>query len=126
MRNSKVIIKTGTADDFFVRLKDTARKLDNKEIIKPAHIITFEDPSDMISFLSPKKMELINAIKTNPLKTITELAETLHRNRSSVSKDINSMAEVGIVKVDKVNNPGHGVAKRVSLSFDKLVLQAAI
>lgn len=122
---TNVIIKYGTEEDFFNNARSIMQKLDKGEIVEPAHIITFGDPVDMVKFLTPKKLEMINLIRSNPSKTITELAVSLKRNRSSVSRDINSMADVGIIKVDPVNNPGHGRSKIVNLMHDTFLLQAA-
>lgn len=55
MQKKNVIIKIGSSDDFFSRIKQVCKKIDNNEQIQPAHIITFEDPVDLAKFLTPKK-----------------------------------------------------------------------
>ena len=126
MQHNNAIIKIGNSDEFFSRIKQVCKKLDRKETVQSAHIITFEDPIDLIRFLTPKKMEIINTIKNNPQTTVTMLSELLRRDRSSVQKDIVNLTEVGIVKIDRVNNPGHGIKKLISLAYEKLTLQASI
>lgn len=122
---TKTVIKIGTEADFFSNARKVMQKLDKKELIEDAHIITFGDPVDMMKFMTPKKLEVISLIKSSPAKTITEIAAALKRNRSAVSRDINSMADVGIVKIDSVNNPGHGKAKIVNLMHENFLLQAS-
>lgn len=126
MRHNNAIIKVGSSDEFFSRIKQVCKKLDKNEIVQTAHIITFEDPIDLTKFLTPKKIEIINVVKRNPQTTVTRLSEILHRDRSSVQKDIVSMANVGILKVNDVINPGHGIKKLISLAYEKLTLQASI
>lgn len=126
MQHSNAVIKVGNPDEFFSRIKQVCKKLDKKEKIQTAHIITFEDPIDLTRFITPKKIEIINVVKSNPQATVTELSEILHRDRSSVQKDIISMANIGILKVNSVTNPGHGIKKLISLAYEKLTLQAEI
>jgi predicted transcriptional regulator len=126
MKKSNIMIGLGSVEDFFATAKEIAHKLDKKEMVEPAHIVTFADPSDLIKFLSPKKMEVINFIKTHPQKTIKEISHLLQRNRSSISKDINSMIDAGIVKINVVKDPEQGFIKKIGLFYDKIVLQAAL
>lgn len=65
-------------------------------------------------------------VKNNPQSTVTKLSKMLHRDRSSVQKDIASMANVGILTVNEVTNPGHGIRKLISLAYEKLTLQISI
>lgn len=122
--NNNIVVTNGTVDEFFSRVKKLAQQIDRGEILESSHTITFEDPNDMIKFLSPKKMAVIKAIKSHPANTITDLARFVERNRSSVSKDIKEMVKFGIVTIENKINPGHGQSKIVNLAFPKLTLQA--
>lgn len=126
MPNNNAIIKLGSSDEFFSRIKQVCQKLDNREAVESSHIITFEDPVDLAKFLTPKKLEILNAIKLNPKTTVTRLSSILHRDRSAVQKDISSMTEIGILNVHEEKNPGHGIHKLISLAYEKLTLQASI
>lgn len=124
MKNLNLKLKNGSVEEFFTESKKYAKKFDKKKVVSDSNIIIFEDPSELIKFLSPKKIALINTIKQHPLDTITNIAKYLNRDRASVSRDIKSMAEVGMVKVQTKSNSGHGLAKTVDLSFQNLTLQA--
>lgn len=122
---NKVIIKTGTVDDFFANARKMALALDRRETLNGTSTITFEDPHDMFKFLSPKRMEVYAAIKHHP-DSITNIAKFIERNRSSVSKDIKELLRAGIVKIDNIVNPGHGRLKIVKLAYPQVVLQASL
>lgn len=125
MKNTdNITVKSGNADEFFSRVRKIAKKFDKGEVVDSSNTITFEDPADMIKFLSPARIAVIQAIKSHPATTITNIARFVERNQSSVSKDIKEMVKFGIVKVEKGINPGHGQAKFVNLAFPTLILQA--
>lgn len=126
MNKNNLQIKLGNEEDFFKQALSIAKKLDNKELIKSEHIIMFEDPEEMLQFLTPKKREVINAIRVHPWSSITEISKFVQRNVSSVSRDINSMIQVGILEVEDAINPGHGKVRRVSVPFDNMTLQASL
>jgi predicted transcriptional regulator len=113
MRKSKklnemiVNVRTETADEFFARGKLTAKQLDKGEKISPSRIISFEDPEDLIKFLTQTKRALVAAIRKKP-NSISGLANELHRSRSAIDKDIQMLESVGIVESEYVANPGHG------------------
>jgi predicted transcriptional regulator len=113
MRKSKklneiiVHVKTETMDDFFNRGKSLAKRLDKGEKVTSQRIVSFEDPEDLIKFLTQNKRALLAAIRKKP-KSISSLANELHRSRSSIDKDIQMLEAIGIVESEYVSNPGHG------------------
>ena len=64
MKNSKsILIKTGSVDQFFADLKSTMRAADEGKPIKSSCTFVFEDPLEMLHFLSETKINLIKAIR---------------------------------------------------------------
>jgi uncharacterized protein (TIGR03905 family) len=47
MRN--VTVNTGTTEEFFAHVRETAKQLDRGEVPKPEFTVTFEDPDDMFA-----------------------------------------------------------------------------
>ena len=112
-RNLKTIVCTGNSKDFFDRGLKLAKSLDEKKTITTRRrIITFEDPKDMIKFISDKKMTLMKLIRTKP-DSVTKLAKILRRQRSSVDRDIRVLEAYGLVKTHYSVHPGHGRYKVV-------------
>ena len=79
-KRSKVLV--GTADDFFKRSLARAQKLDRGEKLLPEMRITFEDPAELMRALTAKRVDLIAAIRKNPVG-LSELAQMLNRDRAA-------------------------------------------
>lgn len=99
-------VKTESVEDFFARGKRKAQLLDQNNSILPERIISFEDPKDLIKFLTEAKLILLAAIRKKP-DSISGLANKLHRSRSAIDKDVQLLESVGIVQSEYVINPGH-------------------
>jgi|GEM_PF-3312287 len=81
----RVLIKTGSIDQFFDNLKNTMRAADKGRRLKRSYKFTFEDPLEMLQFLSETKINLIKIIRRRP-DSITNIAKAIRRNRAAVQK----------------------------------------
>lgn len=121
-------VKIESREDFFERGKLTAMHLDKGKPIVPKRTISFEDPKDLIKFLTTAKLALLAAIRKSP-DSVSTLAHKLHRSRSAIDKDVQLLEAVGIVESKYVNNPGHGrrrIIKAVDSQPIKLQVEAVI
>lgn len=121
-------VKTESVDDFFARGKRIAKMLDKGEKITPSRIISFEDPEDLIEFLTKTKQALLAALRKKP-DSITGLAHTLHRSRAAIDKDVKQLEAIGILVSEYVINPGHGrcrIIKPIDNNPIKLHVETAI
>lgn len=50
MTMRKITVNTGSAEEFFKRGRDIARKVDRGESLEPEHTLTFEDLDDLKKF----------------------------------------------------------------------------
>ncbi|HEX4045556.1 MAG TPA: MarR family transcriptional regulator [Gammaproteobacteria bacterium] len=131
LRKSKEIIftvKTEAIDKFFERGKNTAKLLDAGKQILPRRVISFEDPKDLIKFLTEAKLILLAAIRKKP-DSISGLAHRLHRSRSAIDKDVQLLESIKIVESEYVINPGHGrcrIIKTIDSRPIKLQVEATI
>ena len=123
MRNA--IVRTGTPDEFFAHLREIARQIDLGKIPKPEFILTFEDPADMFAVMTPARLELFRAAKSGP-SSITAIAQRLHRDRSTVKKDIDILVAAGLLNIEEASLPGHGRQKFVRATADRIQLQATV
>lgn len=107
-QNEMIIdVKMETVEEFFERGKLTAKQLDKGEKVLSRRVISFENPEDLVKFLTQTKLALLAAIRRKP-SSITSLANKLHRSRSAIDKDIQMLESIGIVESEYVSNPGHG------------------
>ena len=126
IKSSLLKVRPGSVKDFFSTVKSVMRSADKGEAIKPRiRTLSFEDPTEMLHFLSSVKLKLIHRIRQHP-DSITNLAKDTHRKISAVRRDINELEKVGIVRIYRVINPGHGHHKIVELTAKKLKLEASI
>lgn len=86
----RLIITTGTEEDFFKRGRRVAKDLDAGRTIEQQTIISFEDPTDMMRLISSSRLNLFKEIKREP-GSIGRIAERLNRDRSAVKRDIDGV-----------------------------------
>jgi predicted transcriptional regulator len=121
----RVTVTLGDEDAFFARGKTIAALADAGKPIPNEWIISFGDPADLLKILTPARLELIGALKSGP-SSITAISDRLHRDRSSVSKDVEQLQVCGLLKVVQKVLPGHGKQKEVSLTAPRMQLQAML
>ena len=123
MRNE--IVKTGTTEEYFAHVREIAKQIDRGEVPKPEFTLTFEDPADMFAVMTPARLELFRAAKAGPA-SITAIAHRLHRDRSTVKKDVDVLVAAGLLDIEEVPLPGHGRQKFVRATADMIQLQAVV
>ena len=122
---SKQIIRTGDVASFFDRARTAARKADHGGKFEGTVTLSFEDPQRMFTVLSEARRRLMAEILREP-KSISELSTTLHRNRSSITKDVSLLESMGLVVSQKQINPGHGIQKVVRSVAPRIEMVATL
>lgn len=124
-KQKKITVKTGSSLEFMDKVKELMCTADQGKPVKPSHTLTFEEPSEMLAFLSKTRIKLINEIRKSPT-SITKIAQLVKRNRAAVYRDIQEMELFGLVKISEAVNPGHGRHKIVQAAALGLKLEAYI
>jgi predicted transcriptional regulator len=88
-------------------------------------IITFADPLDMAECLTVQRLRLWQVVRKKHL-SISALAEELGRNRGSVTRDVNTLKGLGILRLREQVNPGHGVLQIVEPVAQRLEMRVAL
>lgn len=122
---NKLIIKTGTEEDFFARGRHLAKLADQGEIIAENRIISFEDPADVMKLITTTRLALFRTIKEAP-GSITDIAARLHRDRSAVKRDLDELEQVGLITIEEKVLPGHGRMKEVRAAAPRFQLIAEV
>ena len=118
-------LKTSTENEFFARGIDIARRADGGVAMPEELTVSFEDPSELLKLLSTARLDVFRAIKERP-DSITGVAQRLSRDRSAVKRDIDQLAEAGLVTIEIKSLPGHGRQKEVRPVADRFRLEAVL
>jgi predicted transcriptional regulator len=122
---SKVLVQTSDAVGFFDRARAVAQKADRGDFFEEKLTLSFEEPKRMFEVLSEQRRRLMSEVMREP-KTINELSKSLHRNRSSIAKDVGLLERAGLVTSHKQPNPGHGVQRLVCAVAAKIEVSATL
>jgi predicted transcriptional regulator len=107
------------------RSLDRARRRDKGERLEAQRVITFEDPLMMIECLTVQRIRLCQVVRKKRL-SISALAEELGRNRGSVTRDVNKLKKLGLLRLREEVNPGHGVVQIVEPAAQKFEMRIAL
>ncbi|MBL0165754.1 MAG: MarR family transcriptional regulator [Propionivibrio sp.] len=122
---TKIVIRTDDVAGFFSRAKDAARRADQGSAFEGKVTLSFEDPQTMFTVLSAGRRRLMLEVLHEP-KTINELSQRLHRNRSSITKDVGLLEKLGLIVSERRSNPGHGIQKIVQSVAPKIEMVATL
>ena len=95
MRVREVEIKFGSLEDMKREILESEGKDKN--------VIYIPDAKVFSKLFSPKRIELLRAIKNNPELGVGELAELLGRKQEAVSRDISFLKAWGIIETGYEN-----------------------
>ena len=122
---TKIVIRTDDVTSFFLRAKDAARRADQGGVFEGKLTLSFEDPQKMFTVLSKSRRRLMLEVMHEP-RTINELSHRLHRNRSSITKDVGLLEKIGLLVSLRQVNPGHGIQKVVRSVAPKIEMVATL
>ena len=120
-----ITIKAGNEQDFFRRGKVLARMADAGQPMPEERTVSFEDPADLLRLLTASRLDLFRSVKSEP-GSITVVAARLHRDRSAVKRDVDQLAQAGLVTIETKTLPGHGHMKEVRASAACFRLEAMV
>ena len=122
---TKIVTRADDVAGFFSRAKDAAGRADRGEAFEGKVTLSFEDPQRMFTVLSQARRRLMLEVMRQP-RTINELSQRLHRNRSTVTKDVGLLEKMGLLVSQRQTNPGHGIQKLVRSVAPKIEMVATL
>lgn len=120
-----VILKAGTEQDFFKGGKTLARLADAGKPLPDERTVSFENPAELLRLLTASRLDLFRSVKDAP-GSITVIAGRLHRDRSAVKRDVDQLAQAGLVTIETKVLPGHGHMKEVRAAAACFRLEAMV
>jgi predicted transcriptional regulator len=73
----------------------------------------FPDVREMGKVLTPRRLELLKAIRDHRPESVRALAELTNRNVKNVAEDLGLLASLGLVEMEARGGPGKKKAPRV-------------
>ncbi len=122
---SKVVVRTDEVAGFFSRAKDAAQRADRGEAFEGKVTLSFEDPQRMFTVLSETRRRLMLEVM-HEARSINELSQRLHRNRSAITKDVGLLEKLGLIVSERQTNPGHGIQKVVRSVAPRIEMVATL
>ena len=122
---TRMVVRTDDVEGFFLRARAAARRADEGQRFEGRVTLSFEDPQRMFTVLSEERRRLMLEVLTEA-KSLNELTQSLHRNSSSITKDVGLLEKRGLIVSRREVNPGHGIQKVVQCVAPKIDLVATL
>jgi predicted transcriptional regulator len=89
-------LNVGSIDDMGKRFISAWHRLEQGEDVKETHL-TFFNWSEMVSALSPKRLELLRHLHAHPEKSVASIAKALGRDYKRVHEDVSTLEHAGLL-----------------------------
>ncbi|OIP15558.1 MAG: MarR family transcriptional regulator [Comamonadaceae bacterium CG_4_9_14_3_um_filter_60_33] len=120
-----ITLKSGNEQEFFRRGRVLARLADAGQPLPEERTVSFEDPADLLRLLTASRLDVFRSVKGEP-GSITVISGRLGRDRSAVKRDVDQLAQVGLVTIETKTLPGHGQMKEIRASASSFRLEALV
>lgn len=99
--------------------RDVKHAINAKERqVEPKNLIVTDNIKALYQIVNENRLELFACLKEKQPANLQELSQLLHRNQSAVEKDVQSLADLGIIKLQKKGLEVKPVALYEKIVFD--------
>lgn len=120
-----IVIKSASTEDFFKRAGEIAEAADNALPTPPCDkVITFE-PEAFHSLMSGKRLALLRYVRNIGMTTLESLIQETGLSHAVVSKDIDSLAKLGLVEFKTTSLQENYIAPIYS-KHERLIVQTVV
>jgi predicted transcriptional regulator len=88
------------AHDMGVRFTEAWKRAEAGADVHERHL-TFETMESLTKTLTPKRVEMVRAIRMQQVSTVRELARVLKRDVKNVHGDLKALVEAGVIDQDE-------------------------
>lgn len=121
------VVKFQSDEEFFKEAGRDLRAVRSGRRSTPVVTVSFASVPALLSVLTPKRFELIQAVKEQGrFDSIEMLAAALERDRASVSRDLKALADAGLLRVQEVVHSGHGRRSEITPVAKRLMVELSI
>jgi predicted transcriptional regulator len=123
MKVKKVKIGIKGIKDIFDDVKETVKKLEHGEKLKPVKEpeIYFTSFEAFRKALTPKRLELLHTIRIKKPSSLHELARITKRDIKNIAEDVKYLERIGLLEKKAENKKTTPIIK-----YDKIALEIAV
>jgi len=114
---SILVVTVKTSDEFHDDVTDGIVSLEQSDSVDSAPALSFTSYDDLMATLTPRVLELIEAIRREEPSSINEAARTVDRDGKNVHEELSRLAQLGIILFEE-----DGQSKRPVVWFDELII----
>lgn len=100
MKQLTVEVRKDARDRAVAEFIDTWKQLEAGAAVEPSDRLYFQDWSTFASLFTPRRVELLEALRQEPADSIRALARRLGRDQKNVHADVQALMTVGLVERD--------------------------
>uniref|UniRef100_A0A8A2VSX7 Uncharacterized protein n=2 Tax=Haloterrigena alkaliphila TaxID=2816475 RepID=A0A8A2VSX7_9EURY len=116
-RESKLVVTVRSSQEFHDDVVAAIETLDHGKSSDPVPTLSFGSYDDLMDTLTPRVIDLIEAVRRHEPGSINEAARVVDRDVKNVHEELSRLAQLGIVYFEE-----DGQRKRPVVWFDEIVI----
>nr|WP_049986415.1 hypothetical protein [Halobellus rufus] len=114
---STLVVTVKSSDEFHDDVTEDVESLEHGDLVDATPTLSFTSYDDLMETLTPRVLELIEAIRREEPSSINETARVVDRDVKNVHEELSRLAQLGIIFFEE-----EGQSKRPVVWFDELVI----
>ena len=114
---STLVVTVKSSSDFHDGVTDGIEALERGDAVDSTPTLSFTSYDDLMETLTPRVLDLIEAIRREDPASINETARVVGRDVKNVHEELSRLAQLGIIFFEE-----DGQSKRPVVWFDELVI----
>lgn len=114
---STLVVTVQSSGEFHDDVRSAMAALEQGESIDSPPTISFGSYDELMETLTPRTLDLIEAVRRDEPQSINEAARVVNRDIKNVHEELSRLAQVGIIYFEE-----EGRSKRPVVWFDELVI----
>jgi predicted transcriptional regulator len=114
---STLVVTVQSSSEFHDDVTDSIETLERDGVVGSTPTLSFTSYDDLMETLTPRVLDLIEAVRRDEPTSINETARVVDRDVKNVHEELSRLAQLGIVFFER-----DGQRKRPVVWFDELVI----
>jgi len=114
---STLVVTVKSSSEFHDDVTDGIKALERGDAVDTPPTLSFTSYDDLMETLTPRVLDLIEAIRQEEPSSINETARVVDRDVKNVHEELSRLAQLGIIFFEE-----EGQSKRPVVWFDELVI----